>query len=52
MSFGLQTTTVGLGSVLLHKPIEKLPWNVLQEPVKNDILVLHGVDPFSRPDDS
>jgi hypothetical protein len=33
--------------VLNHKAIEHGPRNVLQKSMKNDILVLHGFDPFA-----
>ena len=33
--------------MLLDKPIESRPRNVLQKPMKNDILLPHGVDPSS-----
>jgi len=38
--------------VLIHKPIVDRPRNMLQKSMKNDILMPHGVDPFSCPDDS
>jgi hypothetical protein len=52
MSPGLQASLIRFCAISFHKLIEKLPRNVLQELVKNDILMPHGVDPFSRPDDS
>ena len=52
MSLGLQAARITIGTVFLHKPIDERPRNRLQYPMKNDILVLHGVDPFSCPDDS
>jgi hypothetical protein len=52
MGFGLHHARVPFSIVLLHKPIENCPRNMLQNSMKNDILVLHGLDPFSRPVDS
>src|SRR5713101_7934577 len=52
MSPGLDAARIAVGSVLLYKPIALRPWNVLQKVMKNDILMSHGVDPFSCPDDS
>ena len=52
MSLGLQAARIPVGIVLLHKPIEDLPRNMLQNSMKNDILVLHGLGPFSCPVDS
>ena len=52
MSLGLQAARITIGTVFLHKPIDERPRNRLQYPMKNDILLLHGVDPFSCPDDS
>src|SRR6266511_4586007 len=52
MSLCLEAARITVGSVFLHKPIDDVPWNLLQKPVKNDILVLHGVGPFSCPVDS
>ena len=52
MSFGFQAARIPIGTVLLHKPIEDHERNMLQNSMKDDILVLHGFDPFSRPVDS
>jgi hypothetical protein len=52
MSPGPQAARIVVGTELLHKSIEGGPRNMLQDGMKNDILVLHGVDSFSRPDDS
>ena len=52
VGFGLQATRVMIGTVLIHKPIDDRPRNMLQKSVKNDILVLHGFDLLSGPDDS
>jgi hypothetical protein len=49
---GFDATGIAVGSVLLHKPVALRPWNGLQKVMKNDILVSHGVDPFSCPVDS
>ena len=46
MSLGSQAARIATGAKLLHKPIDDPPRNMLQKPVKNDILVLHGLDPF------
>jgi hypothetical protein len=48
----LDAARITVGSVFLHKPIALRPWNVLQKVMKNDILVPHGVGPFSYPVDS
>jgi hypothetical protein len=52
MSLGPQAARIVVGIELFHKPIEGGPRNMLQDCMKNDILVLHGVDSFSCPDDS
>ena len=52
MSLGLQRARISVGIELLHKPIDDRPRNMLQNSMKNDILVLHGFDPFSCPVDS
>ena len=52
MSLGLYDTAIPVGIVPIHKPIEDRPRNMLQKPMKNAILMPHGVDPFSCPDDS
>jgi len=52
MSLDLQAPSIIVGTVLLHKPIDDAPRNLLQKRVKNDILVLHGLDLLSSPDDS
>jgi hypothetical protein len=49
---GLHHALIPISIVLRHEPIESRPWNLLQNAMKNDILVRHGVDPFSCPDDS
>jgi hypothetical protein len=41
-----------IATVLLHKPFEARPRNMLQKIVKNAILMLHGFDPLSCPDES
>jgi hypothetical protein len=46
MRLGLQTARIGVGVKFFHKPIDDRPRNMLQNPMKNDILVLHGLDPF------
>ena len=46
MGLGLYDTAIPVRLVLIHKPIEGRPRNMLQKPMKNDILMLHGVDPF------
>jgi hypothetical protein len=38
--------TIGFGPMLFHKLIKLRPRNLLQQAVKNDILVPHGVDPL------
>ena len=35
----------------LHKPIEDVPRNEFHNIAENSILMAHGVDPFSSPDD-
>ena len=52
MGSGLEAPRIGIGMVLFHKPMENRPRNVFQQPMKNDILVRHGVAPFSCPVDS
>jgi len=52
MRLGLEAARIRLGTMLLHKPIENRPRNMLQKSMKNDILVPHGVAPCSRPVDS
>ncbi len=46
MRFGFQAARIAVGTVFLDKPIDNAPRNLLQKRVKNDILVLHGFDPF------
>ncbi len=46
MSLSRQTARIAVGAKLLHKPVDDRPRNMLQNPMKNDILVLHGLDPF------
>src|SRR5712672_1594215 len=41
-----------IAAVLVHKPIELAPRNKFQQVAKDAILMPHGVDPFSCPDDS
>jgi hypothetical protein len=41
-----QRPHVFVGTVLIHKPIEAMPGQLLQYPVKHAILVQHGVVPF------
>jgi hypothetical protein len=52
MSPGLHHAIIPVGIVFIHKPVDDRPWNMLQKAMKNDILMRHGVDPFSCPDDS
>src|SRR5579871_163978 len=52
MSPGLDAARIAISAVFLHKPIALCPRNVLQKVMENDILVSHGVDPFSCPVDS
>jgi hypothetical protein len=47
-----QAAFIRVGLMFLHKPIELRPRNVLQEAMKNAILVRHDVAPFSCPVDS
>jgi len=42
----LDPSLISIGTVLIHKTIEDRPRNRLQETMKNDILVSHGVGPF------
>ena len=46
MSPRFQDAIVPISIVFFHKPIEHRPRNRFQKPMKNDILMLHGVDPF------
>src|SRR5260370_17036229 len=46
MGLGLYDAPIPVGFVLIHKLIEGRPRNMLQKPMKNDILIPHGVDPF------
>src|SRR5260370_22847045 len=46
MGLGLYDAPIPVGFVLIHKLIEGRPRNMLQKPMKNDILMPHGVDPF------
>jgi hypothetical protein len=46
MGFGAQASRIAIGTELLHKLIDPRPRNLLQKSMKNDILVLHGFDPF------
>ena len=52
VGLGLERTGVMVGVVLCDQSLEKRPRNLLQNPMKNDILVLHGVDLLSSPIDS
>src|SRR5262249_22314031 len=49
---GFDAARIAVDALLLNKPIELPPRNMLQKAMKNDILVSHGVDPFSCPVDS
>src|SRR6266404_8878767 len=46
MGLGFYDAPIPVGFVLIHKLIEGRPRNMLQKPMKNDILMPHGVDPF------
>src|SRR6266568_860817 len=46
MTFAGHDATIPVTIVLSHKAIEHGPRNVLQKSMKNDILMLHGFDPF------
>jgi len=46
MSPRLDSAIVRRRTVLFHKLIKLRPRNLLQQAVKNDILMRHGVDPF------
>jgi hypothetical protein len=52
MRLGLEGAWISLGLVLPFKAIHNRPRNKLQKFMKNDILMPHGLDPFSRPVDS
>jgi len=47
MRLGLHHSIVPIGTVLVYKPIEHRPRNMLQQVMKNDILMRHDVDPFA-----
>jgi len=49
MRLGPQGARIPLSLVFLHKFVVQRPRNMLQECVKDDILMLHGLDPFSCP---
>ena len=46
MRLGLHHPTVPVGIVLVHKPVKHSPGNMLQQLMKNDILMRNDVDPF------
>ena len=46
VSPGLHAARITVGIVLLDQSIDGSPRNVFHQPMKNDMLVLHGVDPF------
>ena len=46
LRLALDLSLVLVGIVLVHKPIESRPPNLLQKLPKNDILLPHGVDPL------
>ena len=52
MVLGLQDALIPVGIVLLHKAIEIPEWDEFQNRMEDDILVWHGVGPFSCPVDS
>jgi hypothetical protein len=53
MRLGLQAAPIAaVGTVLLHKLIDHAPRNLLQKFMKDDILMPHGFDLPSSPDDS
>src|SRR5271157_1861848 len=52
MRLGLQNSVIPIGIVLLHKMIESRPRDEFQNRMKDDILVSHGLGPFSCPVDS
>src|SRR6202043_96604 len=47
MNLGLYAPIIPIGIVPLHKQIKLCPRNLLQQVMKNDILMRHGADPFS-----
>ena len=49
---GLELAHQFIAAVLVHKPIERAPRNEFEQIVENAILMPHGVDPLSCPDDS
>jgi hypothetical protein len=49
---GLELAHEVIAPMLVHKSIELAPWNEFEQIVENAILVPHGVDPLSCPDDS
>jgi len=49
---GLELAHQFIAPVLFHKPIENSPRNKFENIAKDAILLVHGVDPFSYPDDS
>src|SRR5271165_835258 len=52
MRLGLQNSVIPIGIVLLHKMIESRPRDEFQNRMKDDILVSHGLGPYSCPVDS
>jgi hypothetical protein len=52
MSLARHHPIIPVGVVTIHEPIEDPPRNRLQKAMKNDILMLRGVDPFSCSVDS
>ena len=52
VGLAFQPARIRIRIVPFHKTVKKPPGNLLQNAMKNDILVLHGLGPFSRPVDS
>src|SRR5207245_4988616 len=52
LALGGQAPHPGVGPVLLDQPIESGPRDMLQKPVKNRILMPHGIDLPSCPEPS
>lgn len=47
-----QCACVMVGFMFIHKTVDDVPGNLLQERMKNDILMPHGFGSFSCPFDS
>ncbi len=52
LTFRRQPASPNIGPVLLHQRVELLPRDVLQQLMKNAIVMTHGIDPRSCPDRS